>query len=136
MRDDNIILGELGLERDPVVMTEQCVEAGVSTLNYMAPEIIKNYINYSRKIDMWYLNMHIISDLYDLNLLSFELRSFGCVLYEMIELKRLVEGRKAQVISYLINFKENKLHLDNIFPIFLTILKKYTKLFFQNTIFD
>ena len=53
MREDNIILGELGLERDPVVMNEQCVDAGIGTLNYMAPEIIKNYIGYSRKIDIW-----------------------------------------------------------------------------------
>ena len=50
MREDNIILGELSLERDPVVMNEQCLEAGIGTLNYMAPEIIKDYINYSRKI--------------------------------------------------------------------------------------
>ena len=102
--DDNLILGELGLERDPIIMNEKCLEAGIGSLNYMAPEIIKNYINYTKKIDIW---------------------SFGCILYEMIKLERLIDGRKAQIISSLINFKENKLKLDNnILALFLSILKK------------
>lgn len=52
------------------------------------------------------------------------LRSFGTVLYEMLELKRLVEGRKAQVISFLINFKDHKIHLDTIPAKFMPILKR------------
>ena len=53
LRGNNLVLGELGLERGPVVMTEQMNECGVGTLNYIAPEIIKNFINYSNKIDIW-----------------------------------------------------------------------------------
>ena len=84
-------------------MNEQSLEAGIGTLNYMAPEIIKNYINYSKKIDIW---------------------SFGCILYEMIKLERLVEGRKALVISKLINFKDYDVKLVDIFPLFANVLKK------------
>ncbi len=51
--DENIILGEVGFIRDPVVMTDESVELGVGTLNYMAPEIVKNYVSYSKKIDVW-----------------------------------------------------------------------------------
>lgn len=53
MRNNSIVLGELNLERDSVVMSEQSLLIGVGTLNYMAPEIIKNYISYTNKIDVW-----------------------------------------------------------------------------------
>jgi len=43
----------VGFIRDPVVMTDESVELGVGTLNYMAPEIVKNYVSYSKKIDVW-----------------------------------------------------------------------------------
>jgi serine/threonine protein kinase len=35
-------------------MTEHYFDAGIGTLNYMAPEIIKNFINYNNTIDSWY----------------------------------------------------------------------------------
>ena len=107
--DDNLILGELGLERDPILMNEQCLEAGIGTLNYMAPEIIKNYFNYTKKIDIW---------------------SFGCILYEMIKLERLIDGRKAQIISSLINFKDFEVNLEEILALFKNVLKKYVFTFF------
>jgi serine/threonine protein kinase len=108
--DDNLILGELGLERDPIIMNEKCLEAGIGTLNYMAPEIIKNYINYTKKIDIW---------------------SFGCVLYEMIKLERLIDGRKAQIISNLINFKDFEVNFEEISALFKNVLKKYVLVFFD-----
>ena len=36
-------------------MTEHYFDAGIGTLNYMAPEIIKNFINYNNTIDSWYI---------------------------------------------------------------------------------
>ena len=42
------------MERDSVIMTEHYFDAGVGTLNFMAPEIIKNFINYNNTIDSWY----------------------------------------------------------------------------------
>lgn len=52
-------------------------------------------------------------------------RSFGCVLYEIITLKRLFNGRKPEIISEVLKFKEVKLKANQTIPIFETILKKY-----------
>jgi hypothetical protein len=34
-------------------MSEVSIEEGIGVINYMAPEIVKSYVNYSKKIDVW-----------------------------------------------------------------------------------
>jgi hypothetical protein len=44
----------------------------------------------------------------------------------MIELKKLFNGRKAKIVSDLLNFHEFKLNLDNrMHPMFQNAIKKY-----------
>ena len=44
----------MALLRDPSFMTEYCLEDGLKAVSYMAPEIAKEFINFSNKIDVWY----------------------------------------------------------------------------------
>ena len=56
-----------------------------------------------------------------------KLRSFGCVLYEMVFMKRLFEGRKPQIISDVTRFKDTAgagIRFENVAPVFQTIIKK------------
>ena len=50
--NENILLGSFILPRDPVIMSEVSIEEP-GLVNYMAPEIVKCYLNYTRKIDVW-----------------------------------------------------------------------------------
>ncbi len=43
----------MALLREPSFMTETCLDDGVKSVCYMAPEIAKEYINFSNKIDVW-----------------------------------------------------------------------------------
>jgi len=46
-------VGDIGLEREPIVMTELSLADGLDTLRFMAPEISRIYTNYTKKIDIW-----------------------------------------------------------------------------------
>jgi serine/threonine protein kinase len=85
-------------------MTELCLQNGLDTLNYMAPEIIRSFSsNYTNKIDIW---------------------SFGCVLYEIITSNRLFKSKKAQLIIDISNFEDFNAKFDEMSPMFQKILRK------------
>ncbi len=71
------------------------------TGSYMAPEILRNE-KYDHKVDIW---------------------SFGCVLYEMVKLNKMLNVRNIIECSY----KPPKYSgvSDDIEPLFEKILKKY-----------
>ena len=51
-------------------------------------------------------------------------RSFGCVMYEMTELKHLFNNKKAQIIVDILKFEEVNLRLEKALPVFQAVLKK------------
>ena len=54
-----------------------------------------------------------------------KIRSFGCVLYEILTLKQLFKGKNSFGTFELIkNFKDDNLKVCGIEPIFATLLKK------------
>lgn len=84
-------------------MSELCLQNGLDTLNYMAPEIIRSFSNYTNKIDIW---------------------SFGCVLYEIINFNKLFKSKKAQLIIDISNFEDLNAKFDEMLPMFQKILRK------------
>ena len=53
------------------------------------------------------------------------IRAFGCVLYEMITLKKLFEGEnEAEIRNKIMNFNEQNLDLKNIKDFLHPLLKK------------
>ncbi|CAF0911769.1 unnamed protein product [Brachionus calyciflorus] len=77
------------------------------TDNYIAPEIIELDDEYTQKVDIW---------------------SYGCVLYEMIKLKKLFDGGSSREIERKIQKFKNqdlmsKLISSNVSPILVNVLK-------------
>ena len=96
----NVLLGCLGLEREPVEMIALGLKNG--SLNYIAPEILDDD-DYTEKIDIW---------------------SFGCVLYEMIELEMLFHSSSIQVLNDLSKFDTFKLKIANMSGLYQVAIKK------------
>ena len=96
----NIVLGCLGLERDTVEM----VALGFKneSLSYMAPEILDED-DYTEKIDIW---------------------SFGCVLYEMIELEKLFHSSSVQTLNDISKFDTFKLKIANMSALYQITIRK------------
>ena len=72
------------------------------TDGYIAPEIITEDYEYSEKIDIWlafyttHTQIFKFSKIFKLRVFIFIKRSFGCVLFEMIMLKKLFEGKTSR----------------------------------------
>jgi serine/threonine protein kinase len=64
-------IGDLGISKEVTRITESTGETP-GTANYMSPEVINGEKDYTNKIDVW---------------------AFGCVLYELITLRRLFDGK-------------------------------------------
>ena len=61
-------------------------------------------------------------------------RSFGCILFEMIKLRKLFIGKTIWETGDLIKkFNNNDLQLENIKPLFCKIIFKYS--FFKNALY-
>jgi serine/threonine protein kinase len=50
MHQNDLVLGDLGLARDAAAIVKTSKTTGMGTICYMAPEIVKSYVNYSKKI--------------------------------------------------------------------------------------
>ena len=54
-------------------------------------------------------------------------RAFGCVMYEMIELKKAFDGTFFQITSAINSFQTENLKLDKVPELFKNVLNKYLK---------
>jgi serine/threonine protein kinase len=103
----NLVIGDLGHAKhfsNRVSLKISKISYMYGTDSYNAPE--SNDQGYSSKIDIW---------------------SFGCVLFEMIKLKRLFDQKtKNELFMKIFTFDVDKeFDQENIEPFFITILKKY-----------
>ena len=72
------------------------------TPNYIAPEILDED-DYTEKIDIW---------------------SFGCVLYEMIELEKLFHSNSVQTLNDISKFDTFKLKIANMSALYQITIRK------------
>ena len=51
---NDLLLGDLGLAKDAsLIMSNASLTAGLSTIQYIPPEIVNESTDYTEKIDIW-----------------------------------------------------------------------------------
>jgi serine/threonine protein kinase len=127
LHKNELVLGDLGLAKDISIMSRSSLTTGIGTYPYMSPEVVTECKNYTNKIDIWLSHFRFnLSCIFELILIIFNIkRAFGCVLYEMIRLRRLFDSDNfMEIINAISNFRNEDLNLNFMNPTFQHALKR------------